>query len=109
MTTQRPHADPVAGIHYQCLLCGGHAHAFTEDGGHTVTVWELCRPCNDAFVAAAERVAATMPMVHTGPAAAALEVLAGQLELDDEHAWGPTAEQERAWDAREDFIRGSDL
>lgn len=83
MTTRRPVADPVAGIGYPCLLCGGHAHAYSEDGGHTVEVWDLCRSCNQAFVAAAERVAATLPNVVDGPTGAALHVLIGQLDLDD--------------------------
>jgi hypothetical protein len=77
-------ADPVAGIHDQCLLCGGQAHAYSEDGGHTLEVWDLCRRCNAAFVAAAERVAATLPTVLEGPAADAVVRIAGQLELDDQ-------------------------
>lgn len=44
-----PVADPVAGIMDQCLLCGGHAYAYSADDGRTVEVWELCRPCNSAF------------------------------------------------------------
>jgi hypothetical protein len=72
----------VAAAGHQCLLCGGQAHAVQGDG--EVLIWDLCRPCNDAFTAAAERVAATMPVVVTGPAAAVLEHVAGQLEMDEE-------------------------
>jgi hypothetical protein len=77
VTRRRIIADPVAGIHDQCLLCGGQAHAYSEDGGHTLEVWDLCRRCNAAFVAAAERVAATL-----GPHPIVAQVI-GQIELDD--------------------------
>jgi hypothetical protein len=76
-TNQRPVADAVAGISYECLLCGGHAHAYSADGGQTVDVWDLCRTCNAAFhflAVGLELLAATAP--------AAVDQLAGQLELE---------------------------
>lgn len=75
----RPVADPVAGIGYECLLCGGHAHAYSEDEGHTVDVWELCRRCNSAFAGLADALAAAED-ARTERAAVVAQV-AGQLEL----------------------------
>lgn len=81
----RPVADPVTGIGYECVLCGGHAHAYSEDDGHTVDVWELCRTCNAAFEdlaraleAAAEARQGRLEVV------AGVDQVAGQLELEDQ-------------------------
>jgi hypothetical protein len=71
-------ADPVAGIGYLCQLCGGHAHAYSEDGGHTVEVWDLCQACNDAFEDLADRVAA----IGTTAPAGGVDQVPGQLELE---------------------------
>jgi len=80
VTAQRPLADPVAGIGYECLLCGGRAHAYTADGGQTVEVWELCRTCNSAF----HFLAVGLELLAALPATPAAEQIPGQLELEDE-------------------------
>jgi hypothetical protein len=77
--TRDLHTDPVAGIHARCLLCGGQAHAYTADDGHTVEVWDLCRRCNDAFV---ELAAQVTTWAQPAPAAPAVEPVPGQLDLD---------------------------
>lgn len=59
--TSRPVADPVAGISYLCELCGGRAHAYSEDDGRTVDVWDLCRSCNAAFEDLAQALEAARP------------------------------------------------
>lgn len=67
----------------QCLLCGQPAHVVSETP-EEVVVWDLCARCDGVFQLTAARVAAAMPVVVTGPAAAVLEHVAGQLELEDD-------------------------
>jgi hypothetical protein len=74
----RPVADPV-GIGYECQLCGGHAQAYSADGGRTVDVWELCRACNATFAGLAQALADAQ--VARERRAEAVAQVAGQLEL----------------------------
>lgn len=73
--------DAAAKVGHTCLLCGGRAVANVDAAGDLI-VWDLCGRCNDVFRHTAELVAACMPLVVDGPAAAVLEHVAGQLELD---------------------------
>lgn len=66
-----------------CLLCDQPCHVVSETAEELVT-WDLCAACDGVFQVTAARVAAAAPLVVTGPAAAALEHVAGQLHLEDQ-------------------------
>lgn len=66
----------------QCLLCGKLRHVVEATEDEFVT-WDLCKGCGLAFGELAAQVAGRLTLVVTGPTAAAVEVLEGQLHLDD--------------------------
>ena len=70
--------DAAAKAGHVCLLCGGPAVVMEYHGHPVVDVWDLCQTCNSAF----HFLAVGLELLEQ-TAAAAVEQVAGQLELDD--------------------------